>query len=100
VRSLTRFSDKGLIPPLSEEQKHAMTVLEETCQKLALHMILEVGDIQFVSNTHLLHARTAYTGKIPPLTTILAMKVLTCCRPPSSCPSKTSSSAMAIYSRN
>lgn len=63
VRSLTRFSDKGIIPALSEEQKRAITILEETCQKLALHMVLEVGDIQFVSNTHLLHARTAYTGK-------------------------------------
>ncbi|KAH6976317.1 hypothetical protein BKA56DRAFT_552956 [Ilyonectria sp. MPI-CAGE-AT-0026] len=66
VRSLTRFSDKGLVPPLSDAQKHAMTVLEETCQKLALHMILEVGDIQFVSNAHLLHARTAYVDHNPP----------------------------------
>jgi predicted ATPase len=62
VRSLTRFSDKGLVPPLSDAQKRAMEVLEDTCQRLALHMILEVGDIQFVSNTHLLHARTAYKG--------------------------------------
>ncbi|KAJ3503710.1 hypothetical protein NM208_g16462 [Fusarium decemcellulare] len=43
-----------------------MTVLEETCQKLALHMILEVGDIQFVANTHLLHARTEYKDFAPP----------------------------------
>lgn len=63
VRSLTRFSDKGLIPPLSEEQQHAMKVLEATCNELALHMILEVGDIQFLSNAHLLHARTEYKGK-------------------------------------
>lgn len=60
VRSLTRFSDAGIIPALSEAQKHAMQVLEDTCQRLALHMVLEVGDIQIVSNTHLLHARTAY----------------------------------------
>ncbi|EON96217.1 putative taurine catabolism dioxygenase protein [Phaeoacremonium minimum UCRPA7] len=66
VRSLTRFSDKGLVPPLSQEQKHAITVLEDTCNKLALHMVLEVGDIQFVSNTHLLHARTAYKDYPPP----------------------------------
>jgi len=66
IKSLTRFSDKGLIPPLSEEQKRAAQILEETCQRLALHMILEVGDIQFVSNAHLLHARTAYTGEIRP----------------------------------
>ena len=63
VRSLTRFSDKGLIPALSPEQLHALKTLEETCQKLALHMVLEVGDIQFVANTHLLHARTAYRGE-------------------------------------
>lgn len=63
VRSLTRFSDAGLIPPLSDEQKHAMAVLEETCARLSLHMILEVGDIQFLSNAHILHARTEYKGK-------------------------------------
>lgn len=63
VRSLTRFSDAGKVPPLSAEQLRAMEILEKTCQREALHMVLEVGDIQFVSNAHLLHARTAYTGK-------------------------------------
>jgi hypothetical protein len=95
VRSLTRFSDKGLIPALSEEQQRAMTVLEETAQKLALHMVLEVGDIQFVSNTHLLHARTAYTGK----STIIANRrlnhKLTIYRQPSSYPEKTFASSVA-----
>lgn len=43
-----------------------MTVLEETASRLALHMILDVGDMQFVSNTHVLHARTAYTDAAPP----------------------------------
>lgn len=62
VRSLTRFSDKGVIPPLSDEQVRALTILEETCQRLSLHMVLEVGDIQFVTDAHVLHARTAYTG--------------------------------------
>ncbi|KAI6288973.1 hypothetical protein MCOR27_000543 [Pyricularia oryzae] len=66
VRSLTRFSDKGIIPPLSEEQKRAIEILEDTCQRLALHMILEVGDIQFLSNAHILHARTAYKDFPPP----------------------------------
>lgn len=66
IRSLTRFSDAGLIPPLSEEQNRAALILEETCQTLALHMILEVGDIQFLSNNHVLHARTAYTDYGPP----------------------------------
>lgn len=63
VRSLTRFSDKGVIPPLSAEQLRAMEILEATCLRLALHMVLEVGDIQFVSNAHLLHARTEYKGE-------------------------------------
>lgn len=63
VRSLTRFSDAGLIPPLSPAQLRAMDILEATCQREALHMVLEVGDIQFLSNAHLLHARTAYKGE-------------------------------------
>ncbi|KAL2870747.1 TauD/TfdA family dioxygenase [Aspergillus lucknowensis] len=66
VRSLNRFSDAGLIPPLSPAQLEALQVLEETCQRLSLHMILEVGDIQFVSNSHVLHARTAYKDYAPP----------------------------------
>lgn len=60
ARSLSRFSDAGVIPPLSPEQQDAMQVLEDTCNRVKLHMILEVGDIQFVSNSHTLHARTAY----------------------------------------
>lgn len=60
VKSLTRFSDKGIIPPLSEAQLHAAKVLEDTSLRLSLHMILEIGDIQFLSNAHVLHARTAY----------------------------------------
>lgn len=60
VRSLKRFSDKGLIPAFSAEQERAIQILEHTCMSLALHMILEVGDIQFLTNSHVLHARTAY----------------------------------------
>jgi hypothetical protein len=63
VRSLSRFSDAGVIPPLSAEQKRAIQVLEETCQRLALHMVLDVGDIQFLSNAHILHSRTEYKGR-------------------------------------
>lgn len=62
VKSLTRFSDKGIIPALSEAQVEALETLEKVCNELALHMILEVGDIQFLSNAHILHARTAYRG--------------------------------------
>ncbi|EEH47690.2 uncharacterized protein PADG_03774 [Paracoccidioides brasiliensis Pb18] len=66
VRSLTRFSDKGIIPPLSPAQLEALTVLEETCLRLALHMVLDVGDIQFLANSHILHARTEYKDYPPP----------------------------------
>lgn len=66
VRSLSRFSDKGLIPPLSDAQVEALKVLEETCLRLSLHMILEVGDIQFLSNNHVFHARTGYVDHPPP----------------------------------
>jgi len=66
VRSLTRFSDKGEIPALSPEQQEAMQVLEQTCVQESLHMILEVGDIQFLSNEHVLHARTEYKDHAPP----------------------------------
>nr|POE92409.1 hypothetical protein CFP56_69656 [Quercus suber] len=66
IHSLTRFSDAGIIPPLSPAQHTAARVLEETCQRLALHMVLEPGDIQFLSNVHVLHSRTAYTDHPPP----------------------------------
>lgn len=60
VKSLSRFSDPGLIPALSPEQVEAAQVLEDTCMRHALHMILDIGDIQFLSNAHVLHSRTAY----------------------------------------
>lgn len=66
VRSLSRFSDAGLIPPLSEKQEHAIKVLEDTCMALSLHMILDIGDIQFLHNGHVLHSRTAYKDYPPP----------------------------------
>ncbi|PWN97574.1 Clavaminate synthase-like protein [Tilletiopsis washingtonensis] len=60
VWSLGRHVEAGLIPELSERKKEAMTVLEETAQRLSLHMELEIGDLQLVSDQHVLHARTAY----------------------------------------
>ena len=65
VRSLTRFADQGMIPPLSDAQQKAASVLEDTCARLSLHMVLEVGDIQFLSNAQVLHARTAYKDYAP-----------------------------------
>jgi hypothetical protein len=66
VKSLTRFSDAGVIPALSLEQKEAAQVLEDTCYRMRLHMILEIGDIQFLSNEHVLHSRTEYIDHAPP----------------------------------
>ena len=63
VNTLKRFNTgpNAKIPPLSEDQLHAMKCLEETCGRLALHMVLDPGDIQLLANTHVFHARTAYT---------------------------------------
>ena len=72
VKSLKRFSDAGIIPALTPEQERAATIIEETANRLALHMVLEVGDIQFVSNAHLLHARTAYKGAHKPNISVIS----------------------------
>ncbi|KAH9809181.1 hypothetical protein Tdes44962_MAKER06208 [Teratosphaeria destructans] len=67
VTSLARFQTgpNARIPPLSERQKHALQILEQTCTRLALHMILDPGDIQLLANTHVFHARTAYKDYPP-----------------------------------
>lgn len=66
LKSTARHVEAGLIPALSDQQVEAMKVLEETAQQLSLHMILDVGDIQFVSDLHVLHARTEYKDAAPP----------------------------------
>ncbi|RDL33054.1 putative Taurine catabolism dioxygenase TauD [Venustampulla echinocandica] len=66
VKSLSRFSDKGLIPPLSNEQKEAMEVLEACCQKNGLVYDCELGDIQFVSCCQTFHSRTGFTDPPAP----------------------------------
>ncbi|EME39978.1 hypothetical protein DOTSEDRAFT_74740 [Dothistroma septosporum NZE10] len=67
VTSLARYNSgpDAKIPPLSDKQKHALQVFEETCSRLALHMILDPGDIQLLSNPHVFHARTAYKDYPP-----------------------------------
>ncbi|KAL7422613.1 hypothetical protein Q5752_003261 [Cryptotrichosporon argae] len=66
IKSITRHVEAGLIPPHSDAQLEAVQVFEDTAQELALHMILDVGDIQFVADTHVFHARTAYVDYPPP----------------------------------
>lgn len=34
--------------------------------RLSLHMVLDVGDIQWLSNQHVLHSRTSYVDHEPP----------------------------------
>jgi len=36
----------------------------ETCGRTKLHMVLNVGGIQFLSKAHILHARTADSGML------------------------------------
>ncbi|KAJ5923780.1 hypothetical protein N7466_007967 [Penicillium verhagenii] len=67
LTSLSRYNcgPDAKIPPLSDKQKYALKTWEETCAELALHMVLSPGDIQFVSNSHVFHARTAYEDHAP-----------------------------------
>lgn len=60
VGALQRFWDKGLLPVYTDAQREAIVVMEEVCGRLALEMVLERGDVQFVANTHVLHARSEY----------------------------------------
>lgn len=60
VGALQRFWDKGLLPTYTDEQRDAIPVMEDMCRRLSLEMTLQQGDIQFVANTHNLHARSSY----------------------------------------
>jgi hypothetical protein len=60
VGALQRFWEKDLLPQYTSLQNEVLTVVERACEELSLEMMLEVGDIQLVANTHNLHARSAY----------------------------------------
>ncbi|OAQ96279.1 hypothetical protein LLEC1_02227 [Akanthomyces lecanii] len=66
VKSLTRYSDKGLIPALSPQQLEAMDILEKTCARYGFEYTCEVGDVQFVSCCQTFHSRTAFVDALPP----------------------------------
>jgi hypothetical protein len=46
-----RHVEAGLIPGHTPEQLEAIQVLEDVAQRLSLHMVLAVGDIQFVADS-------------------------------------------------
>ncbi|KAI1617445.1 taurine catabolism dioxygenase TauD [Exophiala viscosa] len=60
VGALQRFWEKDLLPTYTDAQREAIEVMEEMAWRLSFEMMLEQGDIQFVTNTHNLHARSAY----------------------------------------
>ncbi|CAO3641913.1 unnamed protein product [Mucor hiemalis] len=57
--TVTRFPEVTV----GEERFEAMRYIQDLSEREALHMKLEVGDIQLVNNYTLLHARTAYTDR-------------------------------------
>ncbi|KAF4830874.1 Taurine hydroxylase-like protein SAT17 [Colletotrichum tropicale] len=60
VGALQRFWEAGVLPKYTDAQQEAIKVMEEMCHRLSLEMTLQQGDVQFVTNTHNLHARSAY----------------------------------------
>jgi len=50
---VNRHVEAGLIPGHTPQQMEAVQVLEEVAQRLSLHMVLAVGDIQFVADSRL-----------------------------------------------
>ena len=60
ILAAARHADAPRVPPLASR---AMDLLDAMCADPQFHvsMQLEPGDMQFVNNYHVLHARTAYT---------------------------------------
>ncbi|KAJ3084228.1 hypothetical protein HK100_009328 [Physocladia obscura] len=58
-RTIDRFASLG-VKPLTQLQKDAMDALEALALENALKMELETGDMQFVNNHSLLHARSGF----------------------------------------
>ncbi|KAF2017332.1 taurine catabolism dioxygenase TauD [Aaosphaeria arxii CBS 175.79] len=48
------------MPSLTTEQMHALEVVEELARKFSTKIDRQVGDIQFIHNLSILHARSAY----------------------------------------
>ncbi len=50
----------GVVPPLSPAQRAALALLQSLADELAFDMRLEPGDMQFLNNHVVYHARTAF----------------------------------------
>jgi hypothetical protein len=53
------------MPKLSAEQMHALQFVEETARRLSMKLDHMDGDIQFINNLGILHARSAYSNSRP-----------------------------------
>ncbi|KAE8136503.1 hypothetical protein BDV38DRAFT_283989 [Aspergillus pseudotamarii] len=66
-RNLTGYWDckrSANIPPLSDAQAEALDAIHFTAEKHAISLDFHKGDIQFVNNLSILHARGAFTDSI------------------------------------
>jgi hypothetical protein len=48
------------IPPMTEAQWEAMDLLHQVAEELCMEMVLEPGDMQFINNHVIYHARSAF----------------------------------------
>lgn len=51
------------MPSLTKKQLHAINTVEETARRLSTKLDRKQGDIQFVHNLSIMHARAAYRGQ-------------------------------------
>lgn len=51
------------LPMLSADQKHAIEVVEQLAKKFCSKLDRKTGDIQFINNLSIMHARSAYGNK-------------------------------------
>ncbi|KAF2689291.1 taurine catabolism dioxygenase TauD [Lentithecium fluviatile CBS 122367] len=56
----SRIPRDASMPPLSAEQLHALHAVEELAKKHCVLLDRQKGDIQFVNNLSIMHARSAY----------------------------------------
>lgn len=62
------------MPTLTEDQKHALQAVEETAKQVGTKLDRQKGDIQFINNLSMMHARSAYgNGQEPSTRHLLRM---------------------------